>query len=261
MSPERHRLILRALDAYLTKDAHFADLTAWQTCDHLRREMEGSAIDPKACVFRMTLELGSSVLADMAKIRRERGKLRKQLGKKRLAPGEGPPLEMRPFAATLNEYANLDTWQKTTMREVIDAAVESECDQYPAAKMAMINVAKPRKPNKPKPGKAPKKPSKKKPIERVQWEGGRRRAVVLTRHACQPTDEPSSVDVSGGKFVVDALVRAGVLHDDSVAWCVRFAEWKHVPSSERGVCEIAVYELQSTELERLKNEKESRDHG
>ena len=70
---------------------------------------------------------------------------------------------MRPFAATLNEYANLDTWQKTTMREVIDAAVEEVCDQSPAAKMAMINVTKPRKPNKPKPGKAPKKPSKKKP--------------------------------------------------------------------------------------------------
>lgn len=222
--------------------------------------MEADNPDPKACVFRMCLELGSSVLADMARIRRERGKLRKQLGKKRLSEGEGPALVMRPFAATLNEYANLDTWQKTTMREVIDAAVEQACAEYPWAKMAMVNVAKPRKPGKPKPGKKAKS-SKKKPIARVQWEGGRRRAVVLTRYACQPTDEPNSVDVSGGKFVVDALVRAGVLHDDSVEWCVRYAEWKYVPSNERGVCEIAVYELQSTELERLKNEKESRDHG
>lgn len=197
--------------------------------------MQQDEIAPGARVFVMRLELGSAVLSDMAKIRRERSKLRKQLGKARLARGEGPSNEMRPFAATMNEYSNLDTWQKTKMREVLDAAVQKALDEQPLAKMPMVNVAKQRAGQK---------------IQRVQWVGGRRRAVVLTRYACQPTDEPSSVDVSGGKFVVDALVRAGVLHDDSVEWCVRYAEWKSIPSSERGMCEIEVYEL-----------KESHDHG
>jgi hypothetical protein len=135
----------------------------------------------------------------------------------------------RPFAATLNEYANLDPWLRTTMRDLLDSAIADQLKKSPRARIPMTNLAKPRKSG----------------TARPRWTGGRRRAVMLTRYACQPTDEPGSVDVSGGKFVLDALVRAGVLQDDNVEWCARFAEWKHVPSSQAGWCEVDVYEMKN----------------
>ena len=237
MSPSEHRLILRALadraDAHPSPEVH--DLLARLSADE---------VDPEARVLHLRLDLGSFVLGERRKNQGERARIRKLLGKTRLSKGEGPTFEVRPYAATMNEYANLDKWQKTEMREAIDALLVDAMEKWPLAKMEMANLAKPSKPGRKAPKKGPAKASKRPP--RVRWSGGRRRAVVLTRYACQPTDEPGSVDVSGGKFILDAMVRAGVLRDDDVESCARFAEWKHVPSSQPGWCEIDVYELKAT---------------
>lgn len=233
MSPSEHRLILQAL-------AHFATAHPSLEVHDLLARLQRDAFHPDDRVLHLRLDLGSFVLGERRKNQSERARLRKSLGKSRLSKGEGPTFEVRPYAATMNEYANLDTWQKTKMREVLDALLAEQTKDWPCAQMEMTNLAKPSKPRK----KGSPKPSKRPP--RVRWSGGRRRAVVLTRYACQPTDEPHSIDVSGGKFVLDAMVRAGVLQDDSVEWCARFAEWKHVPSNQPGWCEIDVYELKTT---------------
>lgn len=51
--------------------------------------------------------------------------------------------------------------------------------------------------------------------------GKAKRWVRVTRFSPSKVDDPSAVDAIGGKMPVDALVRAGVLHDDNEAHCRR----------------------------------------
>lgn len=70
---------------------------------------------------------------------------------------------------------------------------------------------------------------------------GARRRVVVTRYSSQRPDE-LAVDLIGGKYPVDRLVKAGILAGDSSKHLDREARWtKAKPGA--GYLRIEVYEI------------------
>lgn len=68
--------------------------------------------------------------------------------------------------------------------------------------------------------------------------GNRRRLVRLTRYSSKRPDE-LAIDIIGGKAIMDQLVKAGVLRDDSHDWCERDARWEKAgPKMGRVVVEV-----------------------
>jgi len=75
-----------------------------------------------------------------------------------------------------------------------------------------------------------------------------RRRVEVTRHSSRQPDELSA-DILGAKLVLDALVKAGVLRDDSIKWCERVARWEQAPPGHgRLVVEVFVALDQSADI-------------
>jgi len=113
----------------------------------------------------------------------------------------------RDLAPTMNAYAFLKGWQKTKMRTRLDTELRAHVD----FRDAELNAAK------------------------------KRRWVRVTRFSTQQPDE-LSVDVLGGKMPVDALVRCGVLYEDSPDAIVREGRWEKCKRGETSVL-IDVFEV------------------
>lgn len=180
-------------------------------------------------VFHIECMLGGDARKITAKVTKERKDLREQLGKVRLGKGEGPKKPKLLSAPTLNEYNALEPWKKGEVCDALDEAIGKLKVDWPRWHCGMTNrtVLGTR-------GKAAGK-------AKVVKEGGRRRAVVLTRESSVRPDEMSA-DVLGGKCPIDRLVQAEVLRGDSPQWLVRYADWKQVPPEEGRVI-IEVFEI------------------
>lgn len=177
-----------------------------------------------ARVFSLELGIGSEATKQVKKWVAARREFRKKLGVKRLKKGEGPAISVLVWAPTLNEYNGLDSRQKEQLRKAIDARIVETREGWPdwhAGFREGASVAR---------GKV-----------RVAREGGRRRAVVVTRYSSRRVDEVS-VDVCGGKMPIDRLVLAGVLRGDTDEWLVREAAWVPVAPGH-GKVVVDVYEI------------------
>lgn len=214
-------------------------------------------------VFRLVCMLGGDANKLINASLRERKKLRTQLGKARLGNGEGPAVPKLVCAPTLNEYNALDPWKKGHVCDALDAEIARLRAEWPSWSCGSVdraverpdkkvrcsdckgegNVVRKRKAGPVRvecpacngSGKAPAPPM-------TVREGGRRRAVVITRESSVRPDE-IAVDAIGGKIPLDRLVHAGVLRGDSPQWLVRYCDWKSVAPGEGRVV-IDVYEIQ-----------------
>lgn len=76
--------------------------------------------------------------------------------------------------------------------------------------------------------------------------GQAKRWVRVTRFTVQPNqiDDPSAIDALGGKCAVDALVRCGVLVDDTPTWCHREG---HVAKTTKGNVHLLVEVFEASE--------------
>jgi hypothetical protein len=217
-----------------------------------------------AHVFRVVCMLGGDANKLINASLRERKKLRVQLGKTRLGNGEGPAVPEIVYAPTLNEYNALDPWKKGELCDAVDAEINTlrgtwpmwSCGsidravERPGKKVRCVdckgdgNVVRKRKAGPVRvqcttcegSGKAPAPPQ-------MVREGGRRRAVVITRESSVRPDEIAA-DPIGGKIPLDRLVQAGVLRGDSPQWLVRYCDWKAVSPGEGRVV-VDVYEILS----------------
>jgi len=180
-------------------------------------------------VFHLECMLGGDARKITAKVTKERKDLREQLGKSRLSKGEGPPKPKLIQAPTLNEYNALDSWKKGEVCDALDEAIGKLKADWPRwhCGMTVRHVTGTR-------GKSAGK-------AKIVKEGGRRRAVVLTRESSVRPDE-EAIDICGGKVPLDRLVQAEVLRGDSPQWLVRHCEWKQVPPEEGRVI-IEVFEI------------------
>ncbi|NBC17182.1 MAG: hypothetical protein GVY18_07685 [Bacteroidetes bacterium] len=142
-----------------------------------------------------------------------------------------------PFAPTMNEYAakKQRKWALKKLNKEVDELIEAVKPAWPLWDMGVERRTEPKmvdgRLSLTKRGKV---------RVRTIVEGGWRRHVVVTRYSSRQPDE-LSVDVVGGKLVVDRLVLAGVLRDDSPRWCVREARWEQAPPG-RGSLRVDVYE-------------------
>ena len=140
------------------------------------------------------------------------------------------PLELAP---TLNQYANMKSWQRAKIRTAVDGKVTASKSRWGSWHMGVRRDVKAKIVD----GKIRK---------RTIVTGGRRRLVVLTRETSRRVDE-LGVDILGGKIPVDRLVQARVLHGDSAKWLAR--EAIHVPAyPKQGRVVVEVYEL-ATEVD------------
>lgn len=177
-----------------------------------------------AHVFRLVCMLGTEAAKLTAANSKERKTLREQMGVKRLNKGQGPAKVVPLSAPTLNEYNGLDPWQKEALRKEYDQEIAGLKAAWPAWSCGVterVVVVK---------GKA-----------RLLREGGRRRAVVLTRESSGQPDE-EALDALGGKIPVDRLVHAGVLRGDTPKWLVRYAAWEQAAPGQGRVV-VDVYDL------------------
>ncbi len=177
-----------------------------------------------AHVFQIVCKLGSDATKEVAANTKERKALREQLGKKRLGKGEGPARVAPLMAATMNEYNALDPWRKEAIRKAFDQEIERLKTSWPAWWCGSLDrtvVVKTKE-------------------KRVR-EGGRRRAVLVTRESSLRPDE-LALDTIGAKIPLDRLVQAGVLRGDSPQWLARFCEWKRAAPGEGRVI-VDVYEI------------------
>ena len=117
------------------------------------------------------------------------------------------------YAPTLNEYAQLDNWQRTKIRR----AILNEIDAYLAAGWVYGNQRADMG--------VKRMPGRRGMLGKLVSVGkGRKRIVEVIRKSGREPDEISA-DSIGGKIPIDQLVRAGILVDDSPKWCERKAHW------------------------------------
>ncbi|RTL27859.1 MAG: hypothetical protein EKK55_05555 [Rhodocyclaceae bacterium] len=225
LSPEEQRAALAALRWAWDKLPQGLGLPAFRLAERIEREGFGIG----AHVFRLELPFQGDALALARPVHRERAKLRKQLGVKRLPAGMGPPLVERPYAPTMNEYANLRTFEKDKLRKAIDGVIFGLKARWPAWNMGVRAVGVLRGAGK-------------KQRAGVDLVGGRRRVAVVTRFSSQPVDE-ISVDILGGKMLIDRLVAAHVLRGDDAEWLARVPRWK-LAAPEEGRVVVDVHEIE-----------------
>jgi len=140
------------------------------------------------------------------------------------------------LAPTLNEYASMPGWKRALARKAVDDRVVAERFRWPAWSSGCVDrmvisaftkVVKGKKHEVVGP----------RPVR----EGGRRRAIVVTRRSSRRVDEVST-DAAGSKIATDRLVIAGVLTGDSAKWLDRSARWEPVPPGQ-GEVVVEVFEL------------------
>jgi len=71
--------------------------------------------------------------------------------------------------------------------------------------------------------------------------GGRRRRLRVVRYTSGRLDESAGVDTLGGKLVVDELVTANILRDDSEEWVERVGRAERAPQGQ-GCLVVEVFE-------------------
>lgn len=148
--------------------------------------------------------------------------------KKALAAGHKPTADWTPITTilcpTLNVYKSMRTFAKQKVRKVLAERIVAERLRWP---------------NHPWGGR--RELVKRGASTRMSPVGGRRRFVRVTRHSSRRPDDMSP-DVLGGKMPLDQLVDAGILGDDSDAWCAREGRWEAAKTGE-GYLRIEVFEL------------------
>mgnify|MGYP000981077100 CR=1 FL=1 len=189
----------------------------------MRLDEEAPPLGP--LVFRLECRLGGDARKEMDAVQKERKAIRAQLGKKRLAPGQGPPKPQILFAPTLNEYNAMEPWKKGDLCDLFDAEIDRRKRDFPAWSCGSIDRRVQGKGGK----------------ERTVREGGRKRIVVVTRESSVRPDE-LALDLLGGKIPIDRLVIASVLRGDSATWLARYCDWKSAPPGE-GKVTIDVHEV------------------
>ena len=108
----------------------------------------------------------------------------------------------------MNSYANMESWKRQSIRKQIDSVLFARFGGLPVSETNPLH------------------------------HGGKRRSVIVTRYSSRPTDE-LSVDLIGGKIVIDCLVRAAVLAGDSAQLLGRDARWvKSPPGTGKLVVEV-----------------------
>jgi len=135
------------------------------------------------------------------------------------------PLELAP---SMNVYSSMKGWQRGKTRTAVDWKILEAKQAWGSWPMNVTRKIE----HVIKKGIARK---------RTRVTGGRRRLVVLTRESSREPDE-LSVDVLGGKIVLDRLVQACVLRDDRRTWCAREAHWAPA-KPKQGRVVVEVYEL------------------
>jgi hypothetical protein len=216
-------------------------LPAKRLLDRLGRE----AIRLGPLVFQLEFLLFSDAMSRARPVKQARAELREKLGVKKLPAGVGPKLVVVPYAPTMNEYNGLLPGEKVALRSGIDGAIVAAKAAWPAWSCGATEraVVRPRAAKKNASAQAGKK-SAQLPY-RILREGGRRRAVIVTRESNRRPDDISA-DVIGGKIPLDRLVHALVLRDDDDEWLVRMPRWKMAPR-DAGKVRIEVYELVGTQ--------------
>lgn len=178
-------------------------------------------------VFQIVCKLGNDARKEMEVVHKARKALREQLGKKRLAPGEGPAKVKPIYAPTLNEYNALDKWKKGELCDAIDLEIDRLKKDWPMWSCGCIDRMM----------ITPKSKGK----EKLVRNGGRKRIVVVTRESSVRPDE-LALDSIGGKIPLDRLVHAGVLRGDTITWLARYCDWKPASPGE-GKVTIDVHEV------------------
>ena len=197
-----------------------ADLSEFQE----RLDAEAPALGEHVC--RLVCLIGTDARKLLAQNSSERRALRETLGRKALPKGVGPAKPRLLFAPTMNEYVSLAPWQKEDLRKLYDEEIERLKAQWPRWSCGVV-----RRTVQGKGG-----------VERVVQEGGRRRAIILTRESSVRPDDPSAGDAVGLKIPADRLVTAGVLRGDTSEWLVRHCLWKPAKRGEGRVV-VDVYEV------------------
>lgn len=177
-------------------------------------------------VFQLVCMLGTDARKIQAANQKERKALREQMGRKALPKGVGPAKVTPVSAPTLNEWNGLAPWQKDALRTETDKAITAAFRHWSRWHCGFTQRTVAAK------GKIP---------ARVIREGGRKRAVVITRESSSRPDD-LAVDVLGGKCPVDRLVQLGVLRGDTAEWLVRYCTWKQAAKGEGRVV-VDVYEV------------------
>lgn len=214
-----------------------------------------------AHVFRLVCKLGTDATKEVAANTKERKALRDQLGKKRLSGGEGPEKVVPLMAATMNEYNALEPYRKEAIRKAYDAEIEARKKEWPSwscgstdflvsrpgksltcKKCKGIGVKLDRSGPTTKPCSVCKGNKIVEAPPLVKRDGGRKRAVVVTRESLFRPDEESLDAHLGAKFPIDRLVQAGVLRGDSHTWLVRYGLWMFAPAGQ-GRVTVDVYDI------------------
>jgi hypothetical protein len=125
---------------------------------------------------------------------------------------------------TLNAYKSMRTFARQNARKLIAERIAAERRRWPDHRWGGAHELVPHG-----------KEQRRSPV------GGHRRFVRVTRHSSRRPDE-LACDVLGGKIPLDGLVEAGILGDDSDAWCEREGRWEAAKTGE-GFLRIEVYAL------------------
>jgi len=257
LTPEEAALVRRMLDGDVSLEDELFEKLA------LRERLNTEAPPLGARVFQLVCELGGDAAKKVAANTKERKALRESMGRKALPKGVGPAKVVPLAGPTMNEYNALDPWRKEALRKAYDEEIERLKPFYMGWSCGSTDrlVTRDNKLVKCKRCKGSGKVTgslKKRPVEKtcpecngstvvgaapiMVREGGRRRAVVVTRESSVRPDEESLDAHLGAKVALDRLVQAGVLRGDTHDWLVRYGTWKRAKPGE-GRVTVDVYEI------------------
>lgn len=256
LTPDEAALLRRMLDGDAIAEGDLFEKLA------LRERLNAEAPPLGGRVFRLVCELGGDAAKKVAANTKERKALRESLNVDRLPKGVGPEKPVGLVAATLNEYNALEPWRKEALRKAFDEEIERLKPFYQDWSCGSTDrlQERPGKTSKCRRCKGTGKVMGKKrgiPVQKTcpkcagatvvdalplnVREGGRRRAVFVTRESSVRPDE-EALDVMGAKIPLDRLVHAGVLRGDTHDWLVRYGTWKRAKPGEGRVV-VDVYEI------------------
>lgn len=257
LTPDEAALVRRMLSEDTSTDDEVFGKMA------LRERLNAEAPPLGARAFRLVCELGGDAAKKVAANTKERKALRESMGRKALPKGVGPAKVVPLAGPTMNEYNALDPWRKEALRKAYDEEIERLKPLYMewSCGARVYIVTREDKLVKCKRCKGSGKVAgsvKKRPVQKtcsdcngggargaaplMVREGGRRRAVVVTRESSVRPDEESLDAHLGAKVALDRLVQAGVLRGDTHDWLVRYGTWQRAKPGEGRVV-VDVYEI------------------
>lgn len=128
------------------------------------------------------------------------------------------------LAPTMNTLRGMPVFSKQNARKIIAERIAAERARWPDAHWGGQREAVQR-------GKS----------TRMSPVGGKRRYVRVTRFSSRRPDDLGP-DAMGAKLALDQIVQAGILGDDSDAWCERKGQWEPANPKE-GMLVLEVFEL------------------